>query len=94
MNNDIRKAKEELDKISQDEREIRLAELREKAVKDEMAIRDSGYKEGKEEGLEEGIKQGKISKQLEIAKKLKEENVDINLISKVTNLKVEEINKI
>ena len=34
MNNDIRKAKEELDKISQDEREIRIAELREKAVKD------------------------------------------------------------
>ena len=34
MNNDIRNAKEELDKISQDEREIRIAELREKAVKD------------------------------------------------------------
>ena len=59
---EIKRAKEELDKISQDKKERRLAELREKAIMDEMAIRDSGYNdgfaEGKKDGLEEGIKEG------------------------------------
>ena len=49
-NEEIRKAKEELDKISQDKKERRLAELREKAIMDEMAIRDSGYNDGFAEG--------------------------------------------
>ena len=35
-NEEIKKAKEQLDKISQDKKERRLAELREKAIKDEM----------------------------------------------------------
>ena len=48
-NEEIKKAKEQLDKISQDKKERRLAELREKAIKDEMAIRDSGYNEGRKE---------------------------------------------
>ena len=50
-NEEIKKAKEQLDKMSQDKKERRLAELREKAIKDEMAIRDSGYNEGIKEGL-------------------------------------------
>ena len=41
-NEEIKKAKEQLDKISQDKKERRLAELREKAIKDERAIRDRG----------------------------------------------------
>ena len=61
---EIKRAKEELDKISQDKKERRLAELREKAIMDEMAIRDSGYNdgfaEGKKDGLEEGIKEGEL----------------------------------
>ena len=44
-NEELRLVKEELDKINQDARERRLAELREKAIMDEMAIRDSGYNE-------------------------------------------------
>ena len=39
-NNGIKRAKEELDKISQDAKERRLAELREKALMDEIAIRE------------------------------------------------------
>ncbi len=53
-NENIRKAKEELDKISQDKRERRLAELREKAIMDNLAIKKSGYNAGKEEGKKEG----------------------------------------
>lgn len=54
----IKRAREELEKISQDDRERRLAELRDKAIMDEIAIRDSGFKEGYEEGKASGIKAG------------------------------------
>ena len=53
----IKRAREELEKISQDDRERRLAELRDKAIMDEIAIRDSGFKEGYEEGKASGIRQ-------------------------------------
>ena len=86
-NEEIKKAKEELDKISQDAKERRLAELREKALMDEIAIRDSGFKEGIEQGLKEGSQQEKIS----IAKNLLKLKVDINSISQATGLSVEEI---
>ena len=86
-NEEIKKAKEELDKISQDAKERRLAELREKALMDEIAIRDSGFKEGIEQGLKEGSQQEKIS----IAKNLLNLRIDINSISQATGLSVEEI---
>ena len=84
MNNDIRKAKEELDKISQDEREIRLAELREKAVKDEMAIRDSGYKEGIKKGRDKAIE--------EIVEKMLEKGIDEKIIAELVKIEDDEIN--
>lgn len=56
--NGIKRAKGELDKISQDEKERRIAELREKAIMDEIAIRDSGYNDGYEEGKASGRKAG------------------------------------
>ena len=86
-NEEIKKAKEQLDKISQDKKERRLAELREKAIKDEMAIRDSGYNEGRKEGLEEGLKEG-IKK---TAKNMLEMKIDKETISKVTGLTMDEI---
>ena len=82
-NEEIKKAKEQLDKISQDKKERRLAELREKAIKDEMAIRDSGYNEGRKEGLKEGIKK--------TAKNMLEMKIDKEIISKVTGLTMDEI---
>ena len=86
-NEEIKKAKEQLDKMSQDKKEKRLAELREKAIKDEMAIRDSGYNEGRKEGLEEGLKEG-IKK---TAKNMLEMKIDKETISKVTGLTMDEI---
>lgn len=47
----IKKAKEKLEEISQDKNERRKAELREKALKDELAIRDGGFIDGKKEGI-------------------------------------------
>ena len=91
---EIKRAKEELDKISQDKKERRLAELREKAIMDEMAIRDSGYNEGKKDGIEEGLKNGKKIRSIEIAKEMLKENIDLSLVSKITGLSINELKDI
>ena len=44
-------------------------------------------KKAKEEGIKEGIKENKIL----TAKNMKKENIDINIISKITGLSIEEI---
>ena len=85
---EIKKAKEVLEEISNDERERRLAELREKYIMDQKAIEDGGFDKGYKKGLEEGIEKAKLS----IAKKMKESgDVDIETISQMTNLSPEEI---
>ena len=97
-NEDIKRAKDELDKISQDEHERWLAEMREKAIMDEIALRKTGYNEGRAEGLRdgrkegivEGIKEGKV----EIAKILLEKNMSVDEIVEITGLSKEEIEKI
>ena len=53
-NEDIKKAKEELERIKLNEQDQRLAELRMKYILDQNAIRNSGFREGKEAGLQEG----------------------------------------
>ena len=101
-NKEIKKAKEQLDKISQDENERRLAELREKAVRDEMAMRDSGIKEGYKKGLEdgekkgfiEGKKNGALEEKISIAKNMLKANIDKKTISELTGLNIKEIENI
>ena len=102
-NEEIKKAKEQLDKISQDENERRLAELREKAVRDEMAIRDSGIKEGYKKGLEDGEKKGLVvgqkigeekgvrKEKINIAKNMLKANIDKKTISELTGINIDEI---
>ena len=98
-NKEIKKAKEQLDKISQDENERRLAELTEKAVRDEMAMRDSGIKEGYKKGLEdgekkgfiEGKKNGALEEKISIAKNMLKANIDKKTISELTGLNIKEI---
>ena len=50
----IKKAQKELEKISSDEHERYLAELREKYIMDQKATEDAGYYKGIKEGREEG----------------------------------------
>ena len=81
---EIKKAKEVLEEISNDERERRLAELREKYIMDQKAIEDGGFDKGFKKGLQEA--------KLSIAKKMKESgDIDIETISQITNLSPEEI---
>ena len=86
----IKKAKKVLEEISEDERERRLTELREKYIMDQQAIHDHGYDKGWESGIEEGSKQEKIK----IAKRLKEKGIDVNIIAEVAGLTKEEIEKL
>ena len=89
----IKKAKEKLDEINQNEEEKRLAEIRERTIRDEMAIRDSGYIDGKNDGIEigkregikEGEKKGKLERNKEIIKQMLKYNMSIENIIKITN---------
>lgn len=48
----------------------------------------------KDEGIREGIEQGSLNKAREIAKSMLQDKVDMNTISKYTNLSIEEIKKL
>ena len=48
----------------------------------------------REEGLKEGIEKGKLAEQISMAKTMKSKNMDINLISEITGLPIEEIEKL
>ena len=64
----------------------RIIELREKAIRDEHAI----YAKGLDDGVEKGARE----KQIEIAKSMLKENMDIEIIIKITGLTKEEIEKL
>ena len=85
-NMEINKAKEELEKISSDEHERYLAELREKYIMDQKAIESAGYYKG----IKEGKKEGKI----DVARKLLQQGITIEVISQATGFTKEEIEKL
>ena len=94
-NKEIQKAKKVLEEISQDEHEQYLAELREKYIMDQKAIEDAGYdkglKAGIEQGIEQGIKQGINREKLQIAKKMLNEKINLDTISQITGLSIQEL---
>ena len=82
----VQKAEDEFEYLTGDAETRRLAELREKAIRDEAA----GLKSARRKGIEEGIEKQKI----ETAKKMLAEKIDIELIMKITELTKEEIEKL
>lgn len=94
----LKQARKELEQLSGDPDFKRLLESRAGFLRDVDAkmyvAREEGKKEGKEEGRKEGKEEGKKQKQLEIAKKMKEENMDIEQISRITSLTIEEIEEL
>ena len=89
-NENLKEAVEKLDRISEDEKMQRIIELREKAIRDEHAIYDKGL----DDGIEEGKAKGAREKQIEIAKSMLKENMDIEIIIKITGLTKQEIEKL
>ena len=89
-NEDIEEAVVTVHKMTEDEKMRRIADLREKAILDEKAIRRKGYQDGRSAGYEDGEKNQKIS----IAKKLKDKGMQLEEIAEVTGLELEEIKEL
>ena len=85
-NEKIKEAKSELEKLEMSAEDRELYELRLKAIRDEINIRESGYTDGMKDGEEKGKK--------EIAKNMLKENMPIEVISKLTGLSQEEIKRL
>ena len=78
-NEEVKKAESVLHEMSEDEKLQRLAELREKWELDERSARIASEDIGKQE------------EKRRIAKKMKEEKIDVNQIVKITGLTKEEV---
>ena len=86
-NKEMKEAKEKLEVMSEDERMQILAELKEKAIRDEKATERYGMKVG----MERGLKRGRRENSKEIAKRMKEKGFDIKDIQELTKLTKKEI---
>ena len=97
-NKDIEEAVVTVHEMSEDEKLRRLAELREKAIMDEKAIRKAGYVHGMEEGKalgeKSGIEKGEKNEKIKIAKNLKKLGIKIEDIALATNLSEKEIKEL
>lgn len=95
----IHKAFDMLEIISADEKTRRLAEMREKALKNERselsAAKKEGIEEGMQKGIERGIEKGKMEEKQNAAKTLLKMGVlSAEQISEVTGLSIEELQKL
>ena len=107
---EIREAKDELIRMSNDDTQRELYEMRAKTLKDKISAlneaerkgikkgRQEGIKEGLQkgiqEGLQKGIQEGEKSKAIEIAKSLINIGLDKETISKSAGLDLNEIEKL
>ena len=69
--------------VEEDERR-KNEEMRRKAA-------EEGMKEGLKEGLEKGLEKGEQKKQIEIARKMREDGISIDIIIKYTGLQSSDI---
>ena len=94
-NEDVKKAIITVKEMSEDEKMEKLAELREKAIRDEKALYNTGIREGKEIGKKLGEKfgreEGKRKNKIEVISRMLKDNMDIELIKKYANATDEEI---
>ena len=99
---EIREAKDELIKMSNDDTQRELYEMRAKTLRDKISALNEaerkGIKKGREEGREEGIKEGREkgekNKAIEIAKSLINLGLDKESIAKSTGLDLCEVEKL
>ncbi|MBS7148572.1 MAG: hypothetical protein KH083_09175 [Intestinibacter bartlettii] len=99
---EIREAKEELIKMSNDDTQRELYEMRAKTLRDKISALNEaerkgikkGREEGREEGIKEGIEKGEKNKAIEIAKSLINLGLDKESIAKSTGLDLCEVEKL
>ena len=93
-NKDINKAIDELEQVSGNEKLRRIAELKEKYIRDEQASIEYAQDEGYKHGREDGIAEGETKSKTEIAKKMLKKCMKIEDIIELTGLSQEEIEKL
>ena len=91
---EIREAKDELIRMSNDDTQRELYEMRAKTLKDKISALNEAERKGIKKGRQEGIKEGEKSKAIEIAKSLINIGLDKESISKSTGLTLSEIEKL
>lgn len=90
----IKKAYAELRRLSADEEAQRLAENREKALRDEYARNKFNYDKGVREGIREGIREGAKDNALKTAREMLKDGLEIDLILRYTGLPLSEVKEI
>lgn len=108
-NEELKRTNEKLENISEDEDVRKKAEILARWEREEKWNRQSVYEHGKEEGKAEILakwereekrnrqsiyEHGKEEEKRKIAKSMREENIPIETISKITGLSQEEIKKL
>ena len=86
---EIRQAKDELIRMSNDDTQRQIYEMRAKTLKDKV----SALNEAERKGIEKGIAEGEKNKAIEIAKSLLD-ILDKETIALKTGLSIDEINKL
>lgn len=87
----IKKAVERLEIISQNPENRYNYEIRQKALKDMASMKEGAREEGKAEGKAEGIAEGIAKGKIDIALRMLQEGIDIDLIIKITRLTKDEL---
>ena len=95
---EIRQAKDELIRMSNDDTQRELYEMRAKTLKDKISALNEaerkGMQKGMQKGIKEGMQKGEKKKSLEIAKSMMDMGLDKETISKTTGLDLAEIEKL
>ena len=90
---EIREAKDELIKMSNDDTQRELYEMRAKTLRDKISALNEAERKGIKKGREEGRKEGEKNKAIEIAKSLLDV-LDVETIALKTGLSIDEINEL
>ncbi len=94
---EIKEAMDVLYNISGDKELIQLAEMRDKAIRDEKSrlqgARDEGREEGKIEGIKQGAKDALAKSTIKLLRK-KFKDIPENIIESILKLPLEKIEKI
>ena len=90
MGEDANKILEKIMELSSDERIVGLYDKEDLERQIKEGIEEAAFEKGIKQGKDEGIKESKK----DIVINMLKENIDINLISKITGLNMEQINNI
>ncbi|GFT91582.1 uncharacterized protein NPIL_261821 [Nephila pilipes] len=90
----IKLAYDELDRERWEGKELTVYETRMMDLQKEEGILEYKFEEGIEKGREEGIEKGRKAREIEMAKAMLANNVDVDAIAKYTGLSSSEIEKL